>query len=521
MDPLVKHGNQIAIKFAKTPEALSSVKKLAGQTVWYGASSIFARFLYYLLTPYLTLKLTGAGYGEMSLVYAIIPFLNVIFTSGIETAYFRFIQKDEHKTDLYNTSTVFLVGSTSLLTLLLIVFRDEVAALITVPDHPEYVTLIAFVVACDTLAALPFARLRQEGKPVKFAFTRISGILINIGLILFFLTVCPMIAEKDPESAWLFFYEKNSNVKYVIIANLVASLATLLLLSREFFDFKWAFNKRLWQEMMIYSSPLIVAGFGGIINETFDRIMLGWWAPFNTSDAVKMEVGIYSACYKLSILITLFIQAFRMGAEPFFFQQARGDNPQRVYARVMKFFVITICVMFLVVALFLDVWKYFIQNRKMWEGLKAVPVLLLANMFLGIYYNLSIWYKVANKTMTGAYITLIGAGITLAINYLFIPVYSYMACAWATFFCYGTMMVLSYLWGQKKYPIPYAWKKLVAYIVIVVLLYFVHIGINSFHDSTSLSIMSGLVLLLCFLLFILQVEKKEFQKLPLVGKYIN
>jgi Na+-driven multidrug efflux pump len=186
----------------------------------------------------------------------------------------------------------------------------------------------------------------------------------------------------------------------------------------------------------------------------------------------------------------------------------------------MKFFVITICVMFLVVALFLDVWKHFIRNPKMWEGLKAVPILLLANMFLGIYYNLSIWYKVANKTITGAYITLIGAAITLVINYLFIPVFSYMACAWATFFCYGTMMVLSYLWGQKQYPVPYAWKKLVAYMVIVVLLYFFHKAINSFWESTSLSIMSGLVLLLCFVLFILQVEKKEFQKLPLVGRFI-
>jgi O-antigen/teichoic acid export membrane protein len=301
---------------------LSSVKKLAGQTVWYGGSSIFARFLYYLLTPYLTAILTGVGYGEMSLVYAIIPFLNVIFTSGIETAYFRYIQKEEHKKDLYNTAMVFLTGSTLLLSLLLIIFRNQVAELISVKEHTEYITLIAFIVAFDTMAALPFARLRQEGKPIKFAFTRVTGILINIGVILFFLTVCPMIAAKNPDSPWLFFYDKNRNVEYVIIANLVASLATLLLLSRELFDFKWQFNKTLWQEMMIYSFPLIIAGFGGIINETFDRIMLGWWAPFSSDQAVKMEVGIYSACYKLSILITLFIQAFRMGADGTFFLPA-------------------------------------------------------------------------------------------------------------------------------------------------------------------------------------------------------
>jgi O-antigen/teichoic acid export membrane protein len=464
--------------------------------------------------------LSGSGYGEMSLIYAIIPFLNVIFTYGIETAYFRFIQKDEHKNDLYNTASVSLISTTLLFTLLLIVFNDEVAAIISVNDHPEYITLSAFVIAFDALTALPFARLRQEGRPVKFAIIRIASILINIGIILFFLSVCPAIVEKDPHSIVNLIYKPNYQVGYIVIANVIASLSVLVMLWKEFFSFRWTFNAALWKEMMIYSLPLVIAGFGGIINETFDRIMLGWWAPYSNPDEVKFQIGTYSACYKLSILITLFIQAFRMGAEPFFFQQSRGENPQKTYARVMKFFVITICVMFLFVALFLDIWKHFIQNERMWEGLKAVPILLLANMFLGIYYNLSIWYKVTNKTMTGAYITLIGAAITLLVNYLLIPVYSYMACAWATFFCYGTMMVLSFLWGQKKYPVPYAWKKLTAYIVIVVLLYLIHAGINRVWQNDMFSMMSGLMLILLFVIFILRVEKKEFQKLPLVGKYL-
>jgi O-antigen/teichoic acid export membrane protein len=262
-------------------------------------------------------------------------------------------------------------------------------------------------------------------------------------------------------------------------------------------------------------------GFGGVINETFDRIMLGWWSPAPGETAKHAEVGTYSACYKLSILITLFIQAFRMGAEPFFFKQASGENPQKVYARVMKFFVITICAMFLVVALFLDIWKYFIKNEAMWAGLKVVPILLLANMFLGIYYNLSIWYKLTNKTMAGAYITLFGAAITLSVNYIFIPMYSYIACAWATFFCYGSMMVLSFIWGQKHYRVPYAWKKLVAYIAIVVLLFFMHKGLTRLFSSFIFSVASGLVLLSAFLLLILKIEKKEFQKLPVVGKYIR
>jgi O-antigen/teichoic acid export membrane protein len=264
---------------------------------------------------------------------------------------------------------------------------------------------------------------------------------------------------------------------------------------------------------------LILAGFAGMINETFDRIMLRWWTSAPTEKAALVEVAIYGACYKLSILISLFIQAFRMGAEPFFFKQAQDQQPQKVYARVMKFFVITICFMFLVVVLFLDVWKYFIQNHKLWEGLKVVPILLLANMFLGIYYNLSIWYKLSNKTMAGAWITVIGAAITLAINSLFIPKFSYMACAWATFLCYGSMMVVSYIWGQKYYPIPYAWKKLVAYMAICVVLYWVYLLFQYFNLGAWVNRGFALILLSLFGLMIINIERSEFQKLPYIGKF--
>jgi len=249
--------------------------------------------------------------------------------------------------------------------------------------------------------------------------------------------------------------------------------------------------------------------------------MLSWWAPVSTALSAKDQVGIYSACYKLSILISLGVQAFKMGAEPFFFKQASEQNAQKVYARVMKFFVITLCFMFLFVVLYLDIWKYFIRNPKMWVGLKVVPILLLANMFLGIYYNLSVWYKLGHKTMAGAWITLAGALITLVINYAFIPYFSYMACAWATFACYGSMMVMSFVWGQKEYRIPYAWKKLVAYIVIVVLLYFIHTGIVYVLPFRLVKLGLGSFLLFAFAWFISQVEKKEVQKFPVIGKYIH
>jgi len=282
---------------------------------------------------------------------------------------------------------------------------------------------------------------------------------------------------------------------------------------------RFRINKKLWIQIMLYSMPLVLANLGGVINETFDRLMLRWWVP-GTVIFKDEQVGIYNACYKLSILITLFVQAFRMGAEPFFFKQADAENPQRTYARVMKFFVIVICIMFLVVTLYLPVLKYFISPKE-WEGLAVVPILLLANMFLGIYYNLSIWYKLSHKTIAGAYITIIGAFLTLLINYIFIPRYGYMACAWATFFCYGSMMAISFTWGQKVYRVPYAWKKLLAYIAIVVLLYFIQLGISHFNGNRIINMLSGTVILSFFLWFVAQVERKELSKLPFSGKYFN
>lgn len=500
---------------------MSGIKKLAGQTLWYGGSTIVSRLLNYLLTPYLTLKLSGAQFGEYTLVYSVIPFLTVIFTYGMETAYFRFAQKEEHKSSLYNTASVSLICSTVLFTALIILCNQNIASLISVKEHPEYITWSAFIIAFDTLCLVPLSKLRLDGRPVKFALIRISSILVNIAATYFLLSVCPRLIANNPNSLVQLFYKKNLSVGYLIIANLAASIFALLLLWKEFVAFKWQFNKALWKEMILYTLPLLIVGFGGVINETFDRIMLGWWSPAVGETAKHAEVGTYGACYKLSILITLFIQAFRMGAEPFFFKQASGENPQKVYARVMKFFVITICTMFLVVALFLDIWKEFIRNKSMWAGLKVVPILLLANMFLGIYYNLSIWYKLTNKTIIGAYITLTGAAITLLINYFFIPVYGYSACAWATFLCYGSMMVMSFLWGQKYYYVPYAWKKLLSYMTIVVLLFFLHKGFRHFFPSFIAGVAAGLVLLTAFLLFILKIEKKEFQKLPVIGRYIR
>lgn len=507
--------------FSSKQYLLSGIKKLAGQTLWYGASSIAARFINYLLTPYLTSAsiLKETAYGEMNLIYAAIPFLNIIFTYGLETAYFRFSKSKESETEVYSTTMLSLIVTTVIFTSVLLLFSQQLANLLGVPQHPEYLTISAFIIAFDALAALAFAKLRYQGKPRKFALIRVAGILINIGFTVFFLSVCPKLQQQNPDSFIGAWYNKSFGVGYVLLANLIQSIITLLLLSKEFFSFRLQFNARLWKQIILYASPLILAGFAGMINETFDRIMLKWWSSAPTENAAKIQVAIYGACYKLSILITLSVQAFRMAAEPFFFSAAQGQQPQRIYARVMKFFVITVCFMFLAVVLFLDVWKYFISNPVYWRGLGVVPILLLANMFLGIYYNLSIWYKLSNKTGAGAWITLIGAAITLGINALFIPQFGYFACAWATFFCYGSMMVVSFVWGQKAYRVPYAWRKLVAYIVISVLLYGFYILFGLLHLSIWVNRVFAVALFSLFTWFIITVERKEFQRLPVVGKY--
>ena len=491
---------------------MSSIKKLASQTAWYGLSSIAARFISYLLVPYLTYKFSESAYGEMSIIYSFIPFLNVIVTHGMETAYFRF-GSNENEQKIYHTSSISMLLVTSVVLMVLLKLSSPIASLLQITEHPEYITLMAWVVGLDAIATIPFSRLRLEGKPKKFAFIKIGGIVLNILATYFFISFLPSYLEKHPTSVLTQWYTLNWSVGYVLLAGIVQNIFVLLLLNKEISALRFSFDFNLWKQMMLYSLPLIIVGFGGMVNETFDRIMLGWWAPGGSVEANKAIVGIYSACYKLSILITISVQAFRMGAEPFFFKQSSEENAPRVYARVMKFFVITLCIMFLMVVLFLDIWKEFIRNPAMYVGLRVVPILLIANIFLGVYYNLSIWYKLSNKTMAGAWITLLGAAITILINFIAIPYFSYMASAWATLICYGTMMYVSYLWGQKVYPVPYATKKLIAYFVITLLLYGIYELATLLIINNTAQLCIASFELIAFILFVARIEKKELKNL--------
>ena len=491
---------------------MSILKKLAGETLSYGFITILGRSLNFLLVFVHTIAFLPAELGINVKLYGYMAIANIIYTYGMETAYFRFGTK-ENEAEIYNTSSFSMLFVTLLVMIGLFTWQIPLAELLQITLHPEYISLLAWIVALDALTTIPFSRLRMQERPKKFALIKVGGILINILATYSLISLLPNYAQTHPDSFLQKLYQPNWEVGYILIAGIVQNVFVLLLLQKEIRSIRFKFNFKLWRSMMAYALPLILVGFGGMINETLDRIMLGWWGPGETVDANKAMVGVYSACYKLAILITISIQAFRMGAEPFFFKQAETDQAQKTYAKVMKFFVISLCVMFLFVMLYIDIWKLFIQNPAMYVGLKVVPILLIANMFLGVYYNLSIWYKLSNKTMAGAWITLFGALITILINYLAIPHFGYMASAWATFFCYGTMMVVSYQWGQRVYPIPYATKKLIAYFIIALLVYGINLLLHLVSTNQPFNYLFASILLFAFIVFVVRIEKKDLQSI--------
>lgn len=498
---------------------MGGIKQLANQTLWFGLSNILGRFISYLLTPILLYSYHADKFGDISILFASAAFLNIVFTYGMETSYFRFNQVEDEK-KVFNTAFSSLLLSTILFSFLLIPQAQQLANLMQQSEHPDFVVWVIAIVALDTLSVLPFSKLRHAGRPRKFALIKLANILINVGLAAFFLLLCKPAQEAGNGSFIGGLYDPAIGIGYVFLAQLLASIITLVLLFKEWKDFRPVFDKKLFTELMIYSMPLIVVGFGGMINETIDRFMLLLRFSGTVQEA-KAANGIYSANYKLAILIVIFIQTFRMGAEPFFFKNASSVNAKNTYARIMNLFVVACCFCFLGVVLYLDIWKHFMSVKKHPEylqGLVVVPILMLSKIFLGIYYNLSIWYKLTNKTSTGAVITIVGALITVLINYLFIPSMGFLACAWATVACYGTMMLMSYFMGQRHYPIPYEWKKVLAYIGLSVCLYLVHTLIRANTENTWLVHGSASLLLVIFTLIVLFREKTELIKVPLVKK---
>lgn len=503
---------------------MGSLKKLAGQTVWYGASNIVARFITFLLTPYLTYILSDSKglyvFGQQSLIYAIFPFMNVLYTYGMETSYFRF-STTEDKRQLYNTQATSLLITTLSFTGLLLLFRNPVADFVEVSNHVEYIGWCAAIIGFDALSALPYAKLRKDNRPRKYAFTKIIGIIAFVGTIVFLFSFGEDIAKQYPQSFFADFYNTHWGIGFILFANVLQAIITFLLLSSELLGIRLSIDRTLYKKVLIYSLPILIAGFAGTINDSLNRVMFKilYNAP---KDETMRQVGMFSATVRLAILINLAIQAFRLAAEPFFFSVSQEKNAKQTYARVMRWFVIVMAFMFLNVTLFMDVWKYFIAEKYR-TSLNLVPILLGSYIFFGIYTNLTIWYKLIDKTYYGTYIMLIGSVVTVGINWIFIPIYGYVACAWGMIICNAIMVFFSYSWGQKHYPIPYEVSTIAKYMGVMLLLFGIQtlLSLYILPDSAVARISLGLLLFVAYGLFIFRSERKELSAFPIIGKYIK
>ena len=452
---------------------MNPLKRLASQTAIYGLSSIIGRFLNYLLVPLYTYSFAPADYGVVAEFYAYMGFMAVLLVFGLETGFFRFRATGEHAPDVvFATVLRFLVLINAGFLLAAYLLQQPIAELLRHAANPQYIWWTAAIIAMDSIGAAAFARLRAEEKAFQFAAIKLIEIGANIGLSLFFILLCRQAFETDPESFLGRLWDPEIGIGYVFLANLAASALKLLLLAPQFRAGLAGFDGALFRRMIRYSLPMVVIGLAGIVNEMLDRAALKYLLPYD--DATNMaQLGIYSACYKLSILMTLFIQAFRYAGEPFFFAYAKEGDARPVYALVLTWFVILCVFIFLLVTLYLDVFQYFV-GAPYREGLHVVPVLLLANLLLGVYVNLSIWYKLTDRTLLGAGVALGGALITIVALWLLVPAYGYAGAAWAHLLCYSAMVLISYLLGRRYYPVPYDLPRVIGYITLGLGLYATH-----------------------------------------------
>jgi O-antigen/teichoic acid export membrane protein len=477
------------------------LKKLASQTAVYGLSTILPRFLNYWLVPFYTYKFTNpAEFGINTEIYAYISFLNVILTYGMETAFFNFVNKNENKNVVYSTALISLLSTSSLFLLIGLFSSGFIAAKLDYSNNVNFIQWMLLIIASDAIMAIPFARLRAEQKAIKFALIKIANILVNIAVNIFFIHFCKNAYEHDlstqTTSTLGGLYNPEVGIGYAFLANLIANVFSLALLAKEFMGFSFTFDKTLWVQMLKYGLPLLIVGLAGMINETFDRIILKKLLP---ADIGMHELGVYGACYKISILMTIFIQAFKFAADPFFFSHAKKEGSRKLNALVMKYFVIFCSFLFLATMMNMSWIKYFVSPNY-WAGLKVVPILLLANLFLGIYFNLSVWYKLTGQTKFGAYITLLGATITLVINFAFIPTYSYMACAWATLISYVSMMIVSYFLSQKYYPTNYNLRSFIFFFGFAMAFYLLSLSWQGhFSYFIEITLNNALLIVYCWL----------------------
>lgn len=484
------------------------LKKLAGQTVVYGIGSILPRIINYLFSLALTyIFKTPSDLASNTEFYAYISFVNIIFTYGFETAFFNFSNKLNDKEKVYSTALISLLASSLVFTLVTILFKNSLANVIGYPNNTEYVTWCILIVATDTLMALPFAKYRLNNQAKKFAGLKLLNVFIYLLVSSFYLVFCKNAFENNENNFLSTLYNPIIGVGYAFLAQLIANLICIIFMYKSFI-ISYVFDFNIWKQLINYSWPLLILGLAGMTNETFDRIIIKKLLPV---DVGQTELGIYGACYKISILMTIFIQAFKYAAEPFFFNTSNDKNSKQLNAVVMKYFVIFCLFLFLVTMMNIDIVIKMISEQYR-VGVGVAPILLMANLCLGVFLNLSIWYKLTNQTKFGAVITIIGAIITLVINFIFVPKYSYMASAWTTLISYASMMVLSYYLGKKYYPIKYNLRSIFLFFGLALILYFISFLWNDLQPKMLKLILNNL-LVLFYLFTFYKLEFKNLLKL--------
>ncbi|MCC1485594.1 lipopolysaccharide biosynthesis protein [Winogradskyella immobilis] len=476
---------------------MSGFKRLFKQTFIYGLATVLPRMLTFLLVPLYTEVLAVGVYGKVSIIFSWFAIFNVILAYGMETAFFRFFNKEENKNAVVSTSTLSILFTSLGIFLLAFLLREQISLLIDI--KVEHINYVVWILLLDALVIIPFAWLRANEKPMRYAIIKITNVAINIGLNLFFLLWLKGLVRKisflEP------IYKPNFEISYILIATLIASALTLVLMVPFYSKVSYKFHPKIWRQMLKYAFPVLIAGLAFTINETFNRILLD--SSLSNAEDPEREVGMFSACYKLALFMTLFATAFRLGIEPYFFSHAKTDNPQKNYARILEYFVALGSVILLVVVVFADVIKVLIiRDEAFWEAMWIVPIILIASFCLGIYHNLSVWYKITDRTKFGAYISVFGAIVTLALNFWLIPIIGYKGSAIATLAAYGSMVLLSYFYGRKYYPIPYNLKKISLYLSISII--FSLFSFYQFRENYTV----GISMLIIFGLMVYILEKK-------------
>ncbi len=493
---------------------MANLKSLLKDTAIYGLSSIVARFINFLLVPIQTARFAASGgeYGVITNVYAYVSILIIVLTYGMETTFFRFMSKEDEQPEHIYSTALRMVATTSLLSIVLVLsLLHPIASALGYADHPEYVAVMYVTVAVDAFMAIPFAYLRYQHKPVKFATLKILNILLNISLNLLYLIVLPAL-KLNPFG--IYDEQFTLDVAFVFYINLVCTLFTLLLLWKELRGFRFGFDVAACRRMLSYTWPLLVMGVAGQLNQAASQILFPYFYD-GSADEARAQLGIYGACIKIAMIMVMITQAFRFAYEPFVFGKSKEKDNRETYAQAMKYYLIFTLLAFLVVIGYLDVLRYLIGSSY-WEGLRVVPIVMAAEIMFGVFFNLSFWYKLTDRTIWGAYFSGIGAIVLIVVDILFIPRFSYMACAWAGFAAYGVSMVVSYFIGQKYYPIKYPLGDMALYTWLAIMAFVVMtIARGSFPLWLSLAINT-----LFILLFVAVIIKRDLplSSLPIIGK---